>query len=104
MGVVVIVFPGLQQTNRQTNERTKKKIVKTQLAAWYHEKKCEKKIHCFFSFFLTKKWKNKNCDDDSLAKQTNKKVTKLTRQKKSNKKNSFSSFMNTNKKSRHQKR
>ena len=62
---VVIVFPGLQQT-KQTNKE--KKIVKTQLAAWYHEKKCEKKIHCFFSFFLTKKWKNKNCDDDSLAK------------------------------------
>jgi len=51
--VVVIVFPGLQQT-KQTNKRTnkEKKIVKTQLAAWYHEKKCEKKIHCFFSFFL----------------------------------------------------
>jgi hypothetical protein len=50
--VVIIVFPGLKQT-KQTNEQTKKKkIVKTQLAAWYHEKKCEKKIHCFFSFFL----------------------------------------------------
>jgi len=38
-------------TDKQTNEQ-RKKIVKTQLAAWYHEKKCEKKIHCFFSFFL----------------------------------------------------
>jgi len=42
----------------------------------------KKRSIVFFSFFLTKKWKNKNCDDDSLAKQTNKKVTKLTRQKK----------------------
>merc|ERR1739844_509175 len=68
--LLLFVFPGLQQTNRQTNERTKKKkIVKTQLAAWYHEKKCEKRSIVFFlSFFLTKKWKNKNCDDSSLAK------------------------------------
>jgi len=42
----------------------------------------KKRSIVFFSFFLTKKWKNKNCDDDSLAKKTNKKVTKLTRQKK----------------------
>jgi hypothetical protein len=68
-----LFFRGYNKPNKQTNEQTKKKIVKTQLAAWYHEKKCEKKIHCFFSFFLTKKWKNKNCDDSSLAKKQTKK-------------------------------
>merc|ERR1712008_593469 len=103
--VVVIVFPGLQQT-KQTNERTnkEKKSSKHNLQLGIMRRNVKKDPLFVFSFFLTKKWKNKNCDDDSLAKQTNKKVTKLTRQKKSNKKNSFSSFMNTNKKSRHQKR
>jgi len=65
--LLLLFFRGYNKPNKQTNEQ-RKKIVKTQLAAWYHEKKCEKRSIVFFSFFLTKKWKNKNCDDDSLAK------------------------------------
>merc|ERR1712008_476515 len=64
--LLLLFSRGYNKPNKQTNKE--KKIVKTQLAAWYHEKKCEKRSIVFFFFFLTKKWKNKNCDDDSLVK------------------------------------
>jgi len=51
--LLLLFSRGYNKPNKQTNERTKKKkIVKTQLAAWYHEKKCEKRsiVLVFFLF------------------------------------------------------
>jgi len=72
---VVIVFPGLKQT-KQTNKRTnkEKKSSKHNLQLGIMRRNVKKRSIVFFlSFFLTKKWKNKNCDDSSLAKKQTKK-------------------------------
>jgi len=65
---VVIVFPGLKQTNKE------KKSSKHNLQLGIMSRNVKKRSIVFFlSFFLTKKWKNKNCDDSSLAKKQTKK-------------------------------
>jgi hypothetical protein len=69
--VVVIVFPGLQQT-KQTNKEKKSSKHNLQLGIMRRNVK-KRSIVFFLSFFLTKKWKNKNCDDSSLAKKQTKK-------------------------------
>jgi hypothetical protein len=70
-----LFFRGYNKPNKQTNEQTKKKnSSKHNLQLGIMRRNVKKRSIVFFlSFFLTKKWENKNCDDSSLAKKQTKK-------------------------------